>query len=40
MTWLGLFVVCFLAFCVGFAVWVRIAPGVRDLREWDRENGR
>lgn len=40
MTWLGLFVVCFAAFCVGCFIWVRIAPGIEQLREWDRENGR
>lgn len=40
MTWLGLFIVCFAVFCVGLFAWVRIAPGIEQLREWDRENGR
>lgn len=40
MTWLGLFVTLFAVFCVGLFIAVRIAPGVAQLREWDRENGR
>jgi hypothetical protein len=39
MTWLGLFITLFAVFCV-WAFWrARIAPGIEQLREWDRENG-
>jgi hypothetical protein len=39
MTPLGLFITLFAAFCVGLFIAVRIAPGIQQLREWDRENG-
>jgi hypothetical protein len=40
MTWLGLFITLFAAFCVGLFIAVRIAPAAPIVREWDRENGR
>lgn len=38
--WLAVFLVAFLAICAGLFVWVRIKPGIEQLRQWDRENGR
>ncbi len=38
--WLAVFILGFLALCAGFAIYIRIKPGLEQLRQWDRENGR
>lgn len=38
--WLAIAIVTALILCVGFFIWVRIKPGIEQLQQWDKENGR